>query len=509
VLPYVAPPAPSIVPDLRTYDTVIVYFSGGKDSLAALIRTLELAAMQGRDLIAERAIELWHHDVDSPESGSFMDWPVTPAYTRAVGEALGIPVYFSWKVGGYMRELLRDGTNTAPIRWEEPGGGLPRQAGGTRDSANTRMKFPQVTADLTTRWCSSYLKIDVGAAALGNQERFTGKRTLTVSGERAEESGASAAAVVRQALGSDPIPVERAEEIADMLKSIDLHGRGAYAPFEPDRSALDSTVLVGEETLGRLCVATGEIDVREVRALRRERRKAKESDPGSKVTLSSLLVRERYFSAEEIEALISGFRATRSRHVDRWRPVHHWVTAEVWDAIRRWGIVPHPAYRAGFGRVSCAFCIFGSPDQWATLRQLMPEGFARIANLERRFGLTIDRSGRYSKAQIRLFDKIQAAGASGHKLAKREHTSVEPLVEAGLVEVSLGWAVVTPGAERPSAELWVDLKADQGAPYPVQNQDVAMGRALALRTVYDTPIRVRPEEWILPAGAFAEGAGPT
>jgi 3'-phosphoadenosine 5'-phosphosulfate sulfotransferase (PAPS reductase)/FAD synthetase len=52
------------------------------------------------------------------------------------------------------------------------------------------MKFPQVSSDLSVRWCSPYLKIDVMAALIRNQPRFTGKRTLVVTGERAEESPA-------------------------------------------------------------------------------------------------------------------------------------------------------------------------------------------------------------------------------------------------------------------------------------------------------------------------------
>lgn len=345
---YLRPPVDTATtPDLTSYDTVIVTFSGGKDSLASLLRTLELAKEQGRDLIADKAIELWHHDVDSPEEvearGSFMDWPVTPAYVRAVADELGIPVYFSWKVGGFLREMLRKDSLTAPTKWEEPGG-LIGQAGGERGKPSTRLRFPQVSADLSVRWCSAYLKIDVGSAAIRNQPRFLGKRTLVVSGERAEESP----------------------------------GRARYKQFEPDRAHL----------------------------------------PGK-------------------------------RHVDHWRPVHQWKTTEVWEIIRRWGIVAHPAYRLGMGRVSCAFCIFGSPNQWATLKELLPEGFDRIAVLEKKFGSTIHRT------------------------------------------------------------LSVTERAEKGTAYPISDADVREGRRLVVKTTYNAPIRVSPKDWVLPAGAYAEAAGPT
>ena len=172
------------IPLLNSYDKIIVYFSGGKDSLACLLHLIE----QGVDM---SRVELWHHDIDGQETGRFMDWPVTRSYCEAVAKAFDIPIYFSWKVGGFEREMLRENSLTAPTKFETPDGEVV-QVGGTRGKKNTRRKFPQVSADLKVRWCSAYLKIDVGATALRNQSRFDHSKTLTISGERAEESPARA-----------------------------------------------------------------------------------------------------------------------------------------------------------------------------------------------------------------------------------------------------------------------------------------------------------------------------
>ncbi|MEN8168096.1 MAG: phosphoadenosine phosphosulfate reductase family protein [Pseudomonadota bacterium] len=79
------------------------------------------------------------------------------------------------------------------------------------------------------------------------------------------------------------------------------------------------------------------------------------------------------------------------RHVDHWRPVLYWPEEEVWDIISRHSINPHPAYRIGFGRTSCLQCIFGSKNQWATVRRYAPQLFEPVARYEESFGVTIQR----------------------------------------------------------------------------------------------------------------------
>lgn len=268
--------------DLHSYDYYLVAFSGGKDSVAAVLDLKERG-------VAMEKVELWHHEVDGREGSRLMDWPCTPAYCRAFAEALRLPFYTSWRTGGFEREMLRENALTAPVQFETPDGRFV-QVGGERGNLGTRLRFPQLSADLNTRWCSAYLKIDVMAAAIRNQERFRGRRTLVISGERAQESPC----------------------------------RACYASFENHRA---------------------------------DRRRSEKL----------------------------------SRHVDHYRPVHGWSEVEVWAALERHRINPHPAYRLGWGRVSCAACIFGGPDQWASLRAVNPAQFSQVVDYERQFGCTIRR----------------------------------------------------------------------------------------------------------------------
>jgi 3'-phosphoadenosine 5'-phosphosulfate sulfotransferase (PAPS reductase)/FAD synthetase len=166
---------------LKSYKRIVVAFSGGKDSLAALLAILEQLTLEGRSW---DCVELWHHDVDGGET--FMDWPITSAYCQAVADALGLPLFFSYKVGGFLGEMNRDATPTQATRfqnrerdWIEVGG---------KGKPGTRGLFPQVAADLKVRWCSAYLKIDVMDRAICGQSRFLNSRSLVVTGERAEES---------------------------------------------------------------------------------------------------------------------------------------------------------------------------------------------------------------------------------------------------------------------------------------------------------------------------------
>ncbi|MDE1905136.1 MAG: phosphoadenosine phosphosulfate reductase family protein [Rhodospirillales bacterium] len=324
------------IPDLQSYDTIIVAFSGGKDSIGCLLTLIDAGVPADR-------IELHHHDVDG-QGDPFMDWPCTTAYCRSLARHFGVPLFLSWKEGGFLREMLRENAPTAPIRFELPDGSMGT-VGGT-GSRGTRLRFPQTTASLSQRWCSAYLKVDVMAAVIRAQPRFLGRRTLIVTGERAQESRA----------------------------------RAGYALLEPDRT-----------------------DTR------------------------------------------SGTR--RRRHVDHWRAVHHLSEAGVWDLMRRHGIVPAPAYRLGWSRLSCLACIFGGPDQWASLRAMAPEWFERIARYEDRFGCTI------------------------HRLC-----SIRSL-------------------------------AGRGRPYEAALAQPSLA-ARALSTDWSEPVQVGTCDWQIPAGAFGSSSGP-
>lgn len=120
--------------------------------------------------------------------------------------------------------------------------------------------------------------------------------------------------------------------------------------------------------------------------------------------------------------------ANRRRMVAQWRPVLDWGEQEVWDIIERHGIRPHPAYELGFGRVSCAFCIFGNADQFATARALLPKQFMRIAADEADSGLTIKRKVSLPVLADSGEDFAAQAPAELRELAASENYDVDALM---------------------------------------------------------------------------------
>lgn len=169
-------------PDLDSYDRIVLCMSGGKDSIAALMRLVDLGVDMTR-------VELWHHDVDGTDSQLF-DWTFMKSYNQALAKEFNLPLYFSWVDGGLEGELLREDSLPGDHHIETPDGLIV--LGRDRAKPGTRLRFPQQSASLATRWCSSVAKIDVGRRALNAQDRFLDSRTLFITGERRQESAGRA-----------------------------------------------------------------------------------------------------------------------------------------------------------------------------------------------------------------------------------------------------------------------------------------------------------------------------
>ena len=77
------------------------------------------------------------------------------------------------------------------------------------------------------------------------------------------------------------------------------------------------------------------------------------------------------------------------RTVYDWLPIHDWTTADVFSWIQSNGQQPHWAYADGNERLSCMFCIMGSPNDLQHAARVNPQLAETYAQLERSTGHTM------------------------------------------------------------------------------------------------------------------------
>lgn len=158
---------------------VLVAFSGGKDSIAMVLHLLELGITKDR-------IHLHHHLVDGAGENLF-DWACTESYCQAFADALGLQLFFSYRKGGIFREIYRKNEPRQDVYYQVVPGGPYLVAPALQSAINTRLKFPSVSANLITRWCSSTAKIDVLRTAISHNPAYQGE-IFVLTGERRQES---------------------------------------------------------------------------------------------------------------------------------------------------------------------------------------------------------------------------------------------------------------------------------------------------------------------------------
>jgi 3'-phosphoadenosine 5'-phosphosulfate sulfotransferase (PAPS reductase)/FAD synthetase len=82
------------------------------------------------------------------------------------------------------------------------------------------------------------------------------------------------------------------------------------------------------------------------------------------------------------------------REWHEWLPIHDLSVAQVFGTISDAGQVPHWAYASGNERLSCTFCIMGSPRDIANGARLRPDLLERYVEIEKRTGYTMHMSRR-------------------------------------------------------------------------------------------------------------------
>lgn len=92
----------------------------------------------------------------------------------------------------------------------------------------------------------------------------------------------------------------------------------------------------------------------------------------------------------EIEIHRTNAPAKAHRIVHQWRPVIDYSERDIWEVLKRHNVNPHPCYRAGWNRCSCAMCIFSTPKLFAGIKEIYPEEFEALKRDEEILGFTLD-----------------------------------------------------------------------------------------------------------------------
>lgn len=334
---------PELLP-IEEYDLVAILLSGGKDSIACYYKLLELGVPKER-------MEFWHHDIDGGNPERRMDWKCTQNYVRAFAEAEGVKLRLSWRVNGFFGELYRIGASE-PVEWLDPDTGEVRQCRLSRNylqcqeikekatedmeaelkKLGYRMKFPAKTGDLSRRWCSAYLKIMVAGTVMSNLSRL-----------------------------------QELEQLGGKRHKFPAKGgthQGRWCSGNLKAAVQDSVTSNLEQTKEnvKILVVSGE---------RRGESKG----------------RSKY---NEIEIHRTNAPAKAHRIVHQWRPVIDYSERDIWEVLKRHKVNPHPCYRAGWNRCSCAMCIFSTPKLFAGIKEIYPEEFEALKRDEEILGFTLD-----------------------------------------------------------------------------------------------------------------------
>lgn len=329
---------------LEEYDLIAILLSGGKDSIACYYKLLELG-------VPKEKMEFWHHDIDGGHPSRRMDWRCTQDYVKALADAEEVPLRVSYRVNGFFGELYRIGASE-PVEWVDPDTGEIKRC---RLSSNYlkcrdlkehatekmedqlkaygyRMKFPAKSADLSRRWCSAYLKIMVADTVMSNIGQLGELEKL--GGKRHKFPAKGGTHQGRWCSGSLKASVQ-----------------------DSVTSNLDKT----RENV-KVLVVSGE--------------RRGESAGRSKYN--------------EMEIHRTNAEKKAHRIVHQWRPVIDYSERDVWEVLKRHNVNPHPCYRAGWNRCSCAMCIFSTPALFAGIKELYPEDFEQLKQDEIILGFTLD-----------------------------------------------------------------------------------------------------------------------
>lgn len=160
----------------RDPSCVMVQLSGGKDSIAALLKTIEV--------FGKERVRAAHQII-------LEDWPGTPEYCQDVCDMLGIPLYLMQGTY-YAFRCLTCGHPHLSIFYEEAYchlcGSRDKQFLSVVDSIHSFIRHRRKWVDSNVRACTGHFKSETWNRWARTHEALLGPHPLVILGERGQES---------------------------------------------------------------------------------------------------------------------------------------------------------------------------------------------------------------------------------------------------------------------------------------------------------------------------------
>jgi 3'-phosphoadenosine 5'-phosphosulfate sulfotransferase (PAPS reductase)/FAD synthetase len=125
---------------------------------------------------------------------------------------------------------------------------------------------------------------------------------------------------------------------------------------------------------------------------REVRRYAKERGITKIVSCIGIRAQESHARAKQPVFVRNDKQSVAGRDWYHWLPIRDLTRDQVFATITSAGQQPHHAYALGNERLSCVFCILGSPNDIANGARHNPALFAKYVEIERRTGYTMHQS---------------------------------------------------------------------------------------------------------------------
>jgi 3'-phosphoadenosine 5'-phosphosulfate sulfotransferase (PAPS reductase)/FAD synthetase len=357
---------PDWVPDLGSYDTILINTSGGKDSQAMMDRVMELADQQGIDRSKIVAV---HADLGRVE------WEGTKELAQQQSDHYGIRMEV---VQRQKNDLLQH----IEVRYYQLQGRIEdTTVAGLGTWGDLFDLLPAPKADKRAAESKRY-KAEMGAAV------------------------AALAAKLPEHLPTHP-PQGSLDASPSLAETVSRKQRAAYLLESAARKRKDKdpaeTLSWGApnpwpDSGSRFCTSEHKrADIRKLMTALAKQAKAK-NGKGHKPRILNAMGLRAQESTERANKLVfdRSDASSGAREVDDWLPISGWTEEQVWDNIKASGVPHHAAYDLGMRRLSCVFCVFADGHDLLTAATHNPDLFQQYVELEKRTGFTYQ-MGKYAK----------------------------------------------------------------------------------------------------------------